>query len=234
MLSALYPRVARAAGRDEARYAALLASGLRTLLLLLVPAALVLGLLAEPVVRLLLGYGAVDDAGVALIAAALRSFGVALLPFTAFQLLTRALYARSDTRTPALVNVVVNVVNVAGAGLAITLASTAEQALTGLAGAYAASYVAGCLLLGGTLRRRTAAGLQGLAPLAARLLPAAVVTAAALVLGEAAGRGLAGDGRAGDVAALLLSGAAGAAAWTAGALLLARSEVTAVLRQLRH
>jgi putative peptidoglycan lipid II flippase len=234
VLSALYPRVARAAGRDEARYAALLAAGLRTLLLLLVPAALALGLLAEPVVRLLLGYGAVDDAGVALIAAALRSFAVALLPFTAFQLLTRAHYARGDTRTPALVNVAVNAVNVVGAGLAVAFAGSAEQALGGLAAAYAASYVAGCLLLGRTLRRRTDGGLAGVARLTVRLLPAAASTAAVIVLSAALGRGLAGDGRAGDVTTLLFGGLVGGTAWTVAALLLARSEVSAVVRQFRR
>ena len=234
VLSALYPRVARAAGQDDgARYAALLAAGLRTLLLLLVPAALALGLLAEPVVRLLLGYGAVDESGVDLIAAALRLFAVALLPFTAFQLLTRAHYARGDTRTPALVNVAVNAVNVVGAGLAVALAASAEQALAGLAAAYAASYVAGCLLLGRTVRR-TVGTLAGVAGLTGRLLPAAGLAAGAILLGSAAGRGLAGEGRPGDVVVLLVAGLAGAATWVAASLLLARDEVSAVLRQLRR
>lgn len=233
VLSALYPRVARAAGTDPNRYAGLLAAGLRTLLVLLVPAALALGLLAEPVVRLLLGYGAVDAGGVALISTALRLFAVALLPFTAFQLLTRACYARSDTRTPALVNVAVNVVNIVGAALAVTLAGTAGQALGGLAAAYAASYVAGCLLLGALLRRRTPGSLHGVLGLTGRLLPAAAVTAAALTLGSAAGRALAG-GRLGDVLELLAAGLLGGSAWAALCLLLARGEVAAVARQLRR
>lgn len=233
VLSALYPRVARAALDDRRRYAALLAQGLRTLLLLLLPAALVLLLLAEPVVSLLLGYGAVDDRGVALISSALRWFGVALLPFTAFQLLTRASYALRDTRTPALVNVAVNIVNVVGAGLALVLSSGPGGALSGLAAAYAASYVVGCLLLGVSLLRRAPGALHGLAPLALRALPIAALTSAALAAAAAAAQDLA-TGRGADLLAVALGGAAAAAIWTAGAVLLARVEVTALLGQLRR
>lgn len=233
VLSALYPRVARAAVDDRPRYAALLAAGLRTLLLLLVPAALVLVLLAEPVVSLLLGYGAVDDRGVALISSALRWFGVALLPFTAFQLLTRAHYALRDTRRPALVNVAVNAVNVAGAGLAVALTSGPQGALAGLAAAYTASYLVGCLLLGVSLIGRAPGALHGLAPLALRTVPIAALTSAALAGGAATGQHLAAE-RAGDVLAVLLGGAAAALIWAAGVVLLARAEVTAVLHQLRR
>lgn len=231
VLSALYPRVARAAEHDPDRFAALLSSGLRTLLLLLAPAALALALLAEPVVRVLLGHGAVNAAGVGLIASALGLFGVALLPFTAFQLLTRACYARRDTRTPALVNLAVNAVNAVGAVLAVQLAPSADVALAGLAGAYAASYVAGCLLLGA---RQAPGALAGLGPLVLRLLPAAALTAAALVGGAAAGRALGLGGITGDLAELAAAGLLGGATWAGAAVLLARADAAALARQLRR
>lgn len=234
VLSALYPRIARAAEGDPERYADLLATGLRSLLLLLAPAALALVLLADPVVGLLLGHGAVDDDGAALIAAALRLFGVALLPFTAFQLLTRACYARSDTRSPAVVNVAVNVVNVAGALLAAGLAPGAQDALAGLAGAYAASYVVGCLLLGAQLRRRSPGALTGVAPLVLRLLPAAAVTAGALTAGAAAGRATGVGGPIGDLLVLALAGVPAGVAWAGLALLVARPDARALARRLRR
>lgn len=183
VLTAVYPQVSRAARNDPERYAALVSSGMRTLLVLLLPAAVLLAVLAEPLTRVLLGYGAVDEPGVRLIATAVSLFALALLPFTAFQLLTRACFARGDTRAPALVNVAVNVVNVLGALLALRSAGTAS--LGTLVGAYAASYVAGCVLLGEHLRRRTPGVLAGTAGLTARLIgPVGAMVAIALLVEE--------------------------------------------------
>jgi len=183
VLSAVYPQVSRAARHDPERYAALVSGGMRTLLVLLLPAAVLLAVLAEPLTRVLLGYGAVDEPGVRLIATAVSLFALALLPFTAFQLLTRACFARGDTRAPALVNVAVNVVNVLGALLA--LRSTGTGSLGTLVAAYAASYVVGCVLLGEHLRRRSPGVLAGTANLMARLLGpvGAMVVIALLVEG---------------------------------------------------
>ncbi len=180
VLSAVYPQVSRAAVTDLTRYATLVSDGMRVLLLLLLPAAVLLAALADPLTEVLLGYGAVDAAGVRLIAVAVAVFALALLPFTAFQLLTRACFARGDTRAPALVNLAVNAVNVAGALLALT-APTARGSLALLVGAYAASYVVGCLLLGAHLRRQAPGVLAGTAGLGARLLlPAGVMAAVAV------------------------------------------------------
>ena len=185
VLSAVYPQVSRAAGTDPGRYATLVSDGMRLLLLLLLPAAVLLATLADPLTEVLLGYGAVDAAGVRLIAVAVTVFGLALLPFTAFQLLTRACFARGDTRSPALVNLAVSAVNIAGALLALSAAS-ARGSLALLVGAYGASYVVGCLLLGAHLRRQAPGVLAGTGPLVARLLlPAAVM--AAVAFGVSAG-----------------------------------------------
>ena len=181
ILSAVYPQVSRAARNDPERYAALVSGGMRTLLVLLLPAAVLLAVLAEPLTRVLLGYGAVGEPGVRLIATAVSLFALALLPFTAFQLLTRACFARGDTRAPALVNVAVNVVNVLGALLALRSAGTGSLAV--LVVAYAASYVAGCLLLGAHLRQRRPGVLAGTADLAVRLLgPVVGMVAIALLV----------------------------------------------------
>lgn len=188
VLSALYPQVSRAARADPQGYAALVSGGMRLLLVLLVPAAILLAVLAELLTRVLLGHGAVDEPGIRLIATAVRVFALALLPFTAFQVLTRACFAKGDTRAPALVNVAVNAVNVLGALLA--LRSSGPGAMGVLVGAYTVSYVTGCVLLGAHLRRRDPGVLSGTAGLAARLLvPVGVMAAVALAVREL----LAGD-----------------------------------------
>lgn len=181
VLSAVYPRMSRAA-KDLPRFEVLVADGLRLLLLLLLPAAVLLVALAGPVTQLLLGYGAVDGAGVRLISSAVAVFGVALLPFTAFQLMTRAFYARGDTRVPALVNVVVNTVNVAGALAALgTYGGSPQRTIVVLVGSYAASYLVGCAVLGTVLRRQVLGAFAGVAGLSVRLiLPSAAMAAAAV------------------------------------------------------
>jgi putative peptidoglycan lipid II flippase len=161
MLSAVYPRLARTAD-DEAAFARHVAGGIRLTAVLLVPAAVGLVLLAGPITSLLLGYGAAAGSGAAFVADALRWFGAALVPFCLYQLLTRSFYARSDTRTPMLANVGVNLVNVA-AGLAAFVALDDPRArIAGLVAAYALAYLTGVGLLGWALGRRHPATLLGI------------------------------------------------------------------------
>ena len=70
-------------------------------------------------------------------------------PFAAFLLFARAFYARQDSRTPALVNVVENAVTVA-----LDFALFPGLGVRGLALAHSLGYVAGARLLGWLLARR--------------------------------------------------------------------------------
>ncbi|MGH8904185.1 MAG: lipid II flippase MurJ, partial [Egibacteraceae bacterium] len=116
---------------------------------------------ARPIAELLIGYGQASGEGAALVAVALRWFGVALVPFTVFQLLTRSFYSLPDARTPALANVAVNAVNILVA-VALTAAFVeVEQRVAGLVIAYALSYVTGVALLGALLARRRERVWQG-------------------------------------------------------------------------
>jgi putative peptidoglycan lipid II flippase len=182
LLSALYPRLARAA-HDPVEFGRQVATGLRVVAVLLLPAGIGLAILAGPVATLLLGYGAAAGPGAAFVAVALRWFGLALLPFTVFQLLTRAFYARSDTRTPMLANVAVNVVNVAGGLLAFGLLERPHARIAGLVVAWGASYVTGVAVLSFMLagRVRTAFTSSGRA-LATAMLASAVMAAVLLVV----------------------------------------------------
>lgn len=153
LFSAIFPRLARTAGSDDARFADTVSGGLRLSALLMVPAAAGMAVLAEPLADVLLGYGAARGSGAAFVATVLRVFAFALVPFTVFQLLTRSFYALSDARRPALVNLAVNGVNIVAAVVAFAAVDRPRDRLAGLVVAYALSYVTGCLLLGAQLRR---------------------------------------------------------------------------------
>lgn len=178
--SAAFPRMARAAvaGTDMAEQVVRPA---RVCVVLLVPAAVGLALLALPVATAVVG-----RAGAALVASALAGFAASLVPFALFQLFARAFYARRDARTPAIVNIGVNTVNVA-VNLAV-VASTDSGLLrvAGFAAGHAASYVVGCLLLSRALHRDSALGALSMFTGLARVLAAssimAVVVAGAVVL----------------------------------------------------
>jgi putative peptidoglycan lipid II flippase len=71
LLSALYPRLARAAD-DPVEFGRQVATGLRLVAVLLLPAGAGLAVLAGPVASLLLGYGAAAGPGAAFVAVALR------------------------------------------------------------------------------------------------------------------------------------------------------------------
>lgn len=146
--SAAFPDISRAAQTGEPLTATVGASATATLRLL-IPAAAGLLLLAGPLAIALVGQ---PDSG--LVKAALIGFAGSLLPFSLFQILTRACYAGHDTRTPALVNVVVNAVNILAALLFSTAGGSPSARLTGLALAHGLSYVSGTVLLSSILRRR--------------------------------------------------------------------------------
>jgi putative peptidoglycan lipid II flippase len=163
-----------AAGQPE-RVRTLFSRGVRDMVVIVVPAALGYLVLAEPIIRLLAEYGAVEPGDVTLLAHTLQGFAVGLPFFAAFQLLTRASYATHDARTPALVNVGVAAVNIAADLVFVALG----WGVPGLALGHAVSYLAGSLLLAVLLRRRLE-GIDGrrIADTVTRVAPAAILTAA--------------------------------------------------------
>lgn len=154
IFSALAPRLATTASNDRDGFADAFSTGLRLSTTLLLPAGIGLIVLAHPIAELLIGYGQASGEGAALVAVALRWFGVALVPFTAFQLLTRAFYSLPDARIPALANIAVNTVNIVAAVALTAALAGAGQRVAGLVVAYTLSYVTGVALLGWLLARR--------------------------------------------------------------------------------
>jgi len=230
IISALLPRMSRAAldGRPD-RLRGDLSAGLRLAGVLVVPAAVGMLVLGPLIATVIFAHGetSIDDAR--LIGNVLGGFALGLVPFSAFQLHLRAFYAMGDTRTPALINVAVNVVNVA-VDLLLYATLPPHWRLVGLAVGYSASYAAGLLLTTRRLARRLPGVrlehvLRTYVRLAvAGLLGGAVGLAAALLV-----VGLLGGGPRGAAVALLAAIPLGAGAY----LLLARRLRVAEVFQLR-
>jgi putative peptidoglycan lipid II flippase len=109
VITALLPRMSRHAvdGRlDLMRHD--LDGGLRLSAVFLIPAALGLVVLGQPVAEALFARGVTTYAQAGQIGIVLAVLAVGVLPFSIYQLQSRAFYARGDTKTPALVQVVVS------------------------------------------------------------------------------------------------------------------------------
>ena len=93
------------------RFAATLDWAVRAVLLIGVPAALALGLLAEPLIATLFGYGEVTDRDVIMSAQSLRAYSAGLLAFMLIKVLAPGFFAREDIRTPVRIGVIAMVAN---------------------------------------------------------------------------------------------------------------------------
>lgn len=105
-LAALPTLSQRAADEDWDGFRSIFGRGLRLVLVLLLPAAVGLWALAEPIIRLLFQHGNFNVEDTVMTARALR-FYLAGLPFAGVDfLLNYTFYARQNTRTPATVGVI--------------------------------------------------------------------------------------------------------------------------------
>jgi len=105
-LAALPSLSQRAVAEDWEGFRGIFARGLRLVLLLLIPAAVGLWVLAEPVIRLLFEHGSFLPADTGMTATALRFYLLGLMFAGVDFLLNYTFYARQDTRTPAIVGVI--------------------------------------------------------------------------------------------------------------------------------
>lgn len=174
IVTASFPRIAKDAASDPDATSSSVNRALRQLSMYLLPAAAALGGLAPTIAVAIVG-----PDGAELVAAALVGFAFSLLPFSIFQLLTRASYAYRDARTPALVNIWVNLVNVGVNVLAVMVTDTPVRLVAGLALGHATSYAVGAWLLARRLRARHGVAVRR-PPHFARGLIAAAALAGAL------------------------------------------------------
>ena len=169
----IFPSLARelAVGRTE-HYLEILTRSIRILAFVMLPITALGMVLRLQVVELLLGYGRFDQPAVLLTADTLLLFLLGLAAHSTIAVLTRAFYARQDTRTPMAAAVLAVAINTT---LAVAFVGQLGLPAIGLAIAVAAWTEA--LVLVFALRRREGPALQ-LEPLAGvllRILAAAVV-----------------------------------------------------------
>ncbi|MES2424183.1 MAG: murein biosynthesis integral membrane protein MurJ [Pseudomonadota bacterium] len=107
----LTPQLAAAkAANDSAAYSAMLDWGLRLVVVLAVPSAVVLLTFAEPLVATLYHYGAFTAQDVQQTTSALMGYGAGLLGLVAIKVLAPGFYASQDIRTPVRIAIVVLVI----------------------------------------------------------------------------------------------------------------------------
>lgn len=138
-----------AASNDQ--FAATLDWAVRAVLLIGVPAALALALLAEPLIATLFHYGEVTDRDVAMSAQSLRAYSAGLLAFMVIKVLAPGFFARQDTRTPVKIGIIAMVAN-----MVFNLVLIVPLAHAGLALATSLSAWLNAVLLWRGLRRQGA------------------------------------------------------------------------------
>ncbi|MBC7183506.1 MAG: polysaccharide biosynthesis C-terminal domain-containing protein, partial [Marinobacter sp.] len=93
------------------QFAATLDWAVRAVLLIGLPAAVALVLLAEPLIATLFHYGEVTDRDVAMSAQSLRAYSAGLLAFMLIKVLAPGFFAREDTKTPVKIGIIAMVAN---------------------------------------------------------------------------------------------------------------------------
>ena len=139
LATAVFPTFSAQAARGEtAEMRATFSTALRSLLFLMVPAAVGLLIAREPIIQLLLQRGRFDANSTSLTAFALQFYALGLLGHSILEIITRAFYALHDTRTPVIVGVTAMALNITlslvligplsfgGLALANTIATTLE------------------------------------------------------------------------------------------------------------
>ncbi|WP_207061716.1 murein biosynthesis integral membrane protein MurJ [Motiliproteus sp. SC1-56] len=156
------------ASRSGEAFAQTLDWALRMVLLIGLPAALALCLLAEPLIVTLFHYGALEARDVTMTAFSLRAYSLGLLAFMLIKVLAPGYFSRQDTRTPVKIGIWAMVANM---GLNLALILPLQHAGLALATSLSAFLNAGLLLRGllreGVFRWQAGWGVYGLRLLAA-------------------------------------------------------------------
>ncbi|MCW2949258.1 MAG: murJ, partial [Thermoleophilia bacterium] len=173
-----FPVLARMVTRgDRAGFAATIDSGLRRILVLLVPSSVFIGVFAMPITRVLYEHGEFDAAQTRGVALALVAFAIGLTFNGLSLMLIRSFFSLRATWVPTLISLATLVANVA-----IAAATYRAWGVFGTALATSAANILGVLLLYILLAPRTA-GLDTQGTLRVAL---GVIVAAALAVAAAA------------------------------------------------
>ncbi len=99
------------AGDDPKAFSSTMDWALRMVMLVGVPAALALGILAEPMIASLFHYGAMTEEAVVQSARALQAYSLGVLAFMLIKVLAPGFFARQDLKTPVRVAIICMVAN---------------------------------------------------------------------------------------------------------------------------
>ena len=159
-------------------FSAMLDWAIRVVLLLGVPAALALAVLAEPFLITLFHYGAMTDSDIQMAAMSLRAYAFGLVAFMLIKVLAPGFFARQDTKTPVKVGIIAMVAN-----MVFNLLLIWPLAHAGLALATALSAFLNAGLLGYLLYRQQVLVFQpGWGRYAVQLIGGSVLMSVALML----------------------------------------------------
>lgn len=205
--TAVLPELVGEAGRsslDQFRRSARWA--LERLAIPILPISALLVALAAPAMRLVsFGQAATGD-GPELLAAALASLSVGLLPYAAFLLLAREAYASGDARTPGVVALLAAAVGAALMAVG-ALATDGVARIATIGAAHSVAQLVGAVVLAAVLRRRLGGSvISGVVALLTGV--SALAGIAAWMASQAVTGSL--DGRSGDLLAVVAGSATAA------------------------
>ena len=149
-MTTFVPEMAAAANDDDwASFRDRLSLGIRLMATLILPASVGYVLLSEPLVRLLLARSNFTTGNAELTAKVLAGFAVGLLGFSVYLFALRGFYALRDTRTPFILNVGENALQIA-----VAFALVGRLEVQGLALALAVAYSVSAVVALAVLGRR--------------------------------------------------------------------------------
>jgi putative peptidoglycan lipid II flippase len=154
IITTLAPRISRhAATGNQVRLTADISRAMRTACCILLPTTVLFLLLGPALATVLFAHGHATSSAVHATGSVLVIFGLAVLPFSAFQIMVAFFYAFRDSRTPAIVNLAADAIGVI-VFIAAALALPARDRDLGLAVGYLVSYTFGVVAFTYLLRQR--------------------------------------------------------------------------------
>jgi putative peptidoglycan lipid II flippase len=220
------PEMSRAVARGDRRsFIDQTSLGIRLISLLTLPAGFGIFVLRRPIVGALLEYRNFGATAATNTADALAGFSLGLVGFSVYMFVLRGFYAHKDTRTPFIVNVGENALNIV---LAFVLVG--RYGVLGLGLAFALAYLASALWVLHILSYKVRGFELGqIAASFVRMVAAAVVMAAAVWLIT---RGVGSDTGGQAIAQLVVGGVVGLVVYCAALVVFRVPEIGAVVARL--
>jgi putative peptidoglycan lipid II flippase len=234
IITFLLPRMSRAAADgDPQAVGSDIGLGTKLACALIAPAAVMLFILGPRIGFVLFGWGATSNADARFLGVILQAFVIGLVPYTIFYVLLRGFYAFEDTRTPALINIGTNVVNLVCA-VALYFVVPDYWKVPALAFGYALAYAVTIPVMWRYLARKTGRlPTYDVVRTLVRVSVAAILTGLVMAAVLVPTTALVGTGRLGAILTGIIAGAAGAGAylWLAGRMRI--GEVNTVIAMVR-